>query len=329
MARESNQKLKLYRLMQIMLEETDEEHSLTMNDILDRLAGQGIKAERKSIYSDMAGLEALGVEVMGEKDGKEYRYRVVDRPFELAEVKLLIDSIQASRFITSKKSGELINKLKKQVSRYEASSLQRQVYINDRIKTMNESIYYSVDAIHNAIAANRQIRFLYCSWNASGELVPRHDGEFYRVSPWALAWADENYYLVAYDLKAGKVKHYRVDKMMKISMADERREGRELFDDFDMGRYASQNFGMYGGEVMKVHIEFPEHMAGVFIDRFGKDVNIRKLADDRCEVSVNVAVSLQFAGWIFGLGSDVKITSPEAVISMVREEARKFSANYE
>ena len=185
MARESNQKLKLYRLMQILLEDTDEEHSLTMSDILDRLAEQGIKAERKSIYSDMAELEALGVEVMGEKDGKEYRYHVVDRPFELAEVKLLIDSIQASRFITSKKTGELINKLKKQVSRYEASSLQRQVYINDRVKTMNESIYYSVDAIHNAIAANRQIRFLYCSWNTSGELVPRRNGEYYQVSPWA------------------------------------------------------------------------------------------------------------------------------------------------
>ncbi|MCR5596223.1 MAG: WYL domain-containing protein [Lachnospiraceae bacterium] len=328
MAKGANQKLKLYRLMQIMLEKTDAEHGITMSEIMDELARYDISAERKSIYSDIDELDNMGLEIVKEKDGRDFVYRVVSRTFELAEIKLLIDSIQASRFITLKKSRELINKLKTQVSCYEAIQLQRQVFINDRIKTMNESIYYSVDAIHSAIAENKKIRFLYCSWDTDKKLVPRKNGEFYEVSPWALVWADENYYLIAYDSEADKIKHYRVDKMLKIGQAESRREGRDKFEDSDLGEYASKNFGMYGGEVRRVHIEFPDEKVGIFIDRFGKDISIRSVGAGRSEIAVEVAVSYQFFGWIFGLGPDIVITSPEDIIDQLRDVATAFKDNY-
>jgi len=169
---------------------------------------------------------------------------------------------------------------------------------------------------------------LYCSWTLDKTLEPRKNGEKYKVSPWALTWADENYYLVAYDSKAGKVKHYRVDKMMKLSITEDKREGEDYFKNFDMTSYALENFSMFGGEIRRVHIEFPNDKVGIFIDRFGKDITIRKAGQDRSMIAVDVAVSLQFFGWIFSLGSDVKITGPSDVVDKARESAKGFLENY-
>ena len=164
MPKGTNQKFKLYRLAQIMQENTDDSHYMTMPEIMVELKKYGITAERKSIYSDLKDLEQMGIEVQGEKTGKYYQYHVVNRPFELAELKLLVDAIQSSKFITERKSNALIKKIEKMVSKYEAMTLQRQVYVSGRIKTMNESIYYTVDAIHNAISENRKIEFQYFQW---------------------------------------------------------------------------------------------------------------------------------------------------------------------
>ena len=225
MPRGTNQKFKLYRLAKIMLERTDDDHYITMPEIIDALGEYDITADRKSIYSDLRDLEVLGIEVEGEKVGNRFHYHVVSRTFELPELKLLVDAIQSSKFITESKTNALIKKLEQLVSKYEAMKLQRQVFVSGRIKTMNESIYYSVDAIHHAISENKKIRFQYFQWNVKKEMELRHNGAWYHISPWGLSWDDENYYLVGYDSDGGKIKHYRVDKMLHIQMTDEKREG--------------------------------------------------------------------------------------------------------
>lgn len=329
MSKGTNQKLKLSYLTRIMLEKTDEEHELTMPQIMEELARYDITAERKSIYSDFADMtDKLGIEIIKIQRGRETFYHVGERQFELAEVKLLIDAIQSSKFITEKKSQELIAKVKSFVSKYQASQIQRQVYVHGRIKTMNESIYYVVDAIHTAIAQNKQISFKYCTWSVDKKLVPKKDGELYVVSPWAMTWDDENYYMVGYDAAAGKVKHYRVDKMMKLDILDEMREGEGHFANFNMASYAKQNFGMYGGEVKRVRIEFSKEDCGLFIDRFGKDIEFIPVEDDRLQISVNVAISRHFFGWIFSLGPDVKIVGPDDVVDEIKHASAMFALQY-
>ena len=328
MAKGANQKFKLYCLAQIMLENTDDEHYLTMPEILSALERQGISAARKSVYEDLRDLEHLGIEVEGEAVGKGYHYHVVNRPFELPELKLLVDAIQSSRFITERKTNALIRKLEKLVSRYEATKLQRQVYVSGRIKTMNESIYYTIDAIHNAIAENRKIKFQYFQWNVKKEMELRHNGAYYHISPWGLSWDNENYYMVGYDSDAGMIKHYRVDKMLHIRMSDESREGKEYFQKPDMADYTKKSFGMFGGRERQVKLFVENRLAGVIIDRFGKDVLLIPTDEEHFTVNVNVRVSSQFLGWIFSLGEGVKITGPEDVVEQMREETERLIRQY-
>jgi len=332
MAKGSNQKLKLAYLQQIMLRETDEEHALNMNQIREMLASMDVTSERKSIYSDFQELEKLGTEIIGEQVGRDYFYHVASRQFELPELKLLVDAIQSSKFITARKSQELIAKLESFASRYEARKLQRQVYVNGRIKTMNESIYYSVDTIHTAIAENKQITFLYCEWNTKGELVPRGEGKSYCISPWALAWEDDNYYLIGYDPapKPGQshIKHYRVDKMKSIAMSEDMREGKEYFENFNMAEYSRMSFGMYGGEKTKVRIRFANSMVGIFYDRFGSDIAVRPDEEGFSHINVDVAVSPQFYGWIFSLGTGVRIVGPESVVDGMKAYLNDISEVY-
>ncbi len=328
MSRGQNQKFKFTYLMKIMLAKTDDEHTITMSQIMKELDKYDVTAERKSIYADFQDMtDKFGIEIIKEQIGRETYYHVGSREFELAEVKLLIDAIQSSKFITQTKSRELINKIKSNVSEYQAKQLQRQVYINDRVKTMNESVYYNVDDLHTAINENKKIRFKYYKWDVNMKLVPRHNGDWFVVSPWALTWADGNYYLVAFDDLDKKIKHYRVDKMMRISVEEERREGKEEFKNFDMAEYSKAIFGMYQGKKTNVRIEFVNDMCGVFIDRFGKDISIRKVDEEHSEIHVMVNVSPQFFGWIFSLGKDVKVTGPEAVVEEMKKQAKEFLEN--
>ena len=328
MSRGTNQKFKFTYLMEIMQAKTDDEHSLTMPQIMDELEKYDVTAERKSIYADFADMtEKFGVEVIKEQIGRETYYHVGSRKFELAEVKLLIDAIQSSKFITQTKSRELITKIKSFVSEHQAKQLQRQVYINDRVKAMNESVYYNVDYIHTAINENKKIKFKYYRWDVNKKLVPRHDGDWFIVSPWALTWDDENYYMVAYDDLDNKIKHYRVDKMMRISVEEDMRAGKEQFKNFDMAEYSKATFGMYQGTKTLVKIQFANPMVGVFIDRFGKDISIRKVDDEHSEINVNVNVSPQFFGWIFSLGKDVKVAGPSEVVEEMKKEAEAFLEN--
>lgn len=240
----------------------------------------------------------------------------------------MVDAIQSSKFITERKSNALIKKLEKLVSKYDAMKLQRQVYVSGRIKTMNESIYYTVDAIHNAIAQNKKIRFQYFQWNVKKEMELRHGGAYYHISPWGLTWDDENYYLIGYDSDAEQIRHYRVDKMLHIQMLKEDREGREHFKKLDMADYAKKSFGMFRGEEQQVKLLVNNRMAGVIIDRFGKEVMMIPADADHFRVSVDVHVSPQFLSWIISLGDDVKIIGPEDVVERMREEIRRLSRQY-
>lgn len=327
MPKSANQKLKLLYLLKILEENTDENHVMSMSQLIEALQKNGISAERKSIYDDVASLQLFGIDVECRR-GNGGGYYLASRQFELPELKLLVDSVQASKFLTVKKSRELIKKLEAQCSRYEASQLQRQVFVSNRIKTMNESIYYVVDEIHQAISCNSQISFLYAEWTTAKTLIYRKNGERYVVSPWALIWDDENYYLVAYDAVAGKIKHYRVDKISSIEQSGEKRLGAEEYGTIDTALYSKKLFGMYGGKNSKVKLEFKNELVGVVLDRFGKDVMIKPLNHDYFTIVVDVVVSKQFLGWIYGLGEGVRIISPEDVIEEMKQEAKRILSLY-
>ena len=328
MPKGTNQKYKLIYIIKYLLENTDENHKVTMPQILAYLEANEITAERKSIYDDIDAIQELGIDVQKEKVGRNFYYYVVDRDFEMAELKLLVDAIQSSKFITEKKSQELIKKLGTLVSVHEAKQLKRQVYVAGRAKAINENIFYNVDAIHNAIEENKKVRFQYFQWNTKKEMELRKNGDWYEVSPWALMWEDENYYLVAFDPVAGKMKHYRVDKMLKMSCMDSDREGREFFEKSNVSEYTKKNFGMFAGEEEMVKLEVRNGLVGVILDRFGTDTMIIPADEEHFRVNVRVSVSNQFFGWVFGLGDGIKILGPENVKMKMKEEIEKIQKFY-
>ena len=328
MPKGTKQKYKLIYIIKYLLKYTDEKHKVTMADILSYLHSYDITAERKGIYDDLETIRELGIDVIGEKIGRNYYYYVAQREFEIAELKLLVDAIQSSKFITEKKSGELIKKLGALVSVHEAKQLKRQVYVAGRGKASNESIFYNVDAIHNGIEENKKIIFQYFQWNTKKEVELRRNGNFYEVSPWALFWEDENYYLVAYDSEKKEIRHYRVDKMIKISCIDSKREGKECFEKFKIPEYTNQNFGMFAGEEETVCLEVHNRLAGVILDRFGTNVMLIPSDEEHFRIHIKVAVSNQFFGWVFGLGKEIRILSPENVVTKMKEEVKKMERLY-
>lgn len=326
MAKSENQKLKLLYILQMLMQETDDEHGLSTEQIITRLANYGISAERKTVYSDIAALRDFGVDVQVHK-GRETWWFVGQRDFDLPELKLLVDAVQASRFITVNKTNALIAKLESLTSRNEAKKLNRQVYVANRIKTRNERIFYAVDYIHDAIADGRQISFRYFDWSVNKEKVFRHNGKTYVVSPWQMCWADDNYYLIAYDSESGRIKHYRVDKMENIEVLKARRDGQECFKNFDMAVYSSKTFGMYGGREERVTLHCDISLTGVIVDRFGKDVSIRP-AQEGFDVTVPVNVSPTFFGWVTNFGTKMKITQPAGVAAEYADHLRAIAEQY-
>ena len=328
MPRSFNQKLKPFYVMNYLLENTDEEHTVTVNQIIAHLEAQGISAERKSIYSDIEALQVLGVDIERVDSGNYVGYYVASRTFELPELKLLVDSVQSSKFITHKKTASLIKKIEKLASIHEAQLLNRQVFVKNRIKTMNESIYYNVDEIHNGISKNKRIKFLYFEETVSGERNYRHGGTYYVVSPFALTWDDENYYMVAYDSDARMIKHYRVDKMEKISVTDETRDGLEAYNALDMAVYAKKTFGMFTGHEVNVAMRFDNHLVGAVRDRLGRDVFIVADGPDHFTVRADVVVSPQFFAWVCGFGAQAVITGPNEVVEQMKNHVEAIAAQY-
>lgn len=316
----SKNKLKMLYIMKTLLEKSDEKHPLSAADLNRELGKYGLSADRKTIYNDIDTLKEFGMDILQNRGGNDIGYYIGSREFELPELKLLVDSVQSSKFITSKKSEELIRKLEKLAGEYNAKQLQRNVFIYHRLKADNETIYYNVDRIHEAILENRRIAFQYTEWTIKRKLVPKKDGAYYTVSPWALTWNDDNYYLIAYDEHANMLKHYRVDKMKDTFLLQEERLGQEKFDNFDLAAFSKKMFGMYGGRDEEVTLVCHRQLAGVILDRFGQDMMLIPEGEEQFRVKVLATVSPQFFGWVTGIGDKIYIQGPESV----RKEYQTF-----
>ncbi len=322
MAKSENQKQKLLYIAQYLMEQTDETHAVSTPQLIEYLASNGIKAERKSIYNDIDTLNDFGMDII-RSDEHRGGYMLASRPFELAEVKLLVDLVQSSKFITEKKSRELIGKLETLTSKYDAKAMQRQVEIVGRSKTHNENIYYNVDVIHNAIHKNVKIRFHYFDWDINKKMQLRHDGAWYEVSPWKLTWDDENYYLMAFDEKSNEIRFYRVDKIVDISLTETERVGKDAFENMDLAAFSKKTFGMFAGDEKTVRLRCENSLVGVMVDTFGADVALRPDGNSHFIARMDVIVSSQFFGWLAGLGARVEVISPDEV----RDEYKSYLAN--
>ena len=329
MARSSNQKQKLLLIRRFLEENSDEEHPVSTAEIIDYLDAMGVSAERKSIYDDLETLLNYGLDLVRVRQGNVTAWYLGSREFELPELRLLVDSVQSSRFLTRKKSLELIGKIEKLTSVHQARGLRRQVWVKNRIKSMNESIYYLVDDLHAAIHDNEKIRFHYFQYDPSRERQLRHGGAWYEISPYALLWDSENYYLVGYDAAAGIIKHFRVDKIVDLHRTGQAREGAEVFADVDMSAYANAHFGMFSGKTTPVRMEFDNSLAGAVIDRFGTEAMLVPTGDGRFSVTASVAVTEPFFGWLCTFGGLARITAPESAVEAMRRHIESIMEQYE
>ena len=327
MPRVFNQKIKILYLMRIFLEQTDEEHPMSVKELIAYLNSLGISAERKTVYDDIETLRNFGMDILNRREHPAGFY-LASREFELPELRLLVDAVQSSRCITNGKSRQLIRKLESLASVYESRQLRRQGFAENRIRTINENVYYSIDMIQRALTEDRQISFQYCEWTVEKKLRPENEGERYSVSPWGLVWQNEEYYLITYDEKCGRVKQYQVDKLQQIRIEKEVRRGREFFENYDIGELTSRTFGMFGGREVTICLEAHNRLVGVVLDRFGRDIMIHRKDPEHFKTLVRVNISDQFFGWIASLGQDAVIASPDEVRDKYREFLEKSLSNY-
>lgn len=306
---EKNVRLRILLVMELFFEKTDEKHGVSMQEILSWLQQNHISGERKSIYEDIHALQEYGLSIRYFQEDKTYR--LTERAMELGELKLLVDAIHASKFITKQKAEQMISHVEEMASHHQKGALQREVYA-EKPKSQNQLGFFSMDQIHKAISGNRQITFRYFVWTLHKELKEKHDGKLYHVSPWLMVWAEENYYLVAYDSEEKRFKHFRIDKISDVVISDALREGESEFRKIDIANYSTSHFGMFGGEAKRVTVQFENALIGVVLDRFGTDINIMKADEGHFKTALPVVVSKQFYGWIFALGSQAKILSQEA-----------------
>jgi predicted DNA-binding transcriptional regulator YafY len=327
MPKSEKQKLKMLYIQKMLLEDTDESHTLTVNEIIERLTVLGIKAERKSIYDDIADLQAFGMDIVCIRS-RANKYFCGTRDFELPELKLLVDAVVASKFITKNKSMELIKKLEGLTCYYQGRELQRQVQVQNRIKNMHETIYYVVDKLHQAIVKKKQIAFNYWEWNLEKQEKVRKNGDKYTTNPCALCWNNDNYYLVTYSNKYKNFVHYRVDKMADVRILETACDFIGMDKKFDINTHTNKYFGMYSGKAEKVAIYFDNSLAGAAIDRFGKDVAIRKSDDTGFTVVVDIVASPVFFAWIVGFGNKAQILTPSALRKEFKDYLRDIGKLY-
>ena len=324
MPRSTGQKLKLLFLARIFLSQTDETHSLSVGELISKLAEYGVNAERKTVYDDIEALRQFGLDIVMEKS-RSYGYYVAGRDFELPELKLLADAVQSSKFITENKSLELIKKLEGLASVYDAGKLRRQVFIQNRVKSMNESIYYSVDTLHEAITEGKKISFKYFDYNMRKERVFRRGGAEYVVSPIALSWSEENYYLISHSDEHDGFTHFRVDKMSDVRKLEEKRSADT--GALNLANYSKKVFGMFSGTDTDVRLRMDNQLVSAVIDRFGKDTIM--VADGKSHFTVNLRVVLSpvFYGWLFQFGGRCEVLSPRSLKDELKRRAEEFIAH--
>lgn len=323
----SKQKQKLLFLRQLLLENTDEENPLTGKEIIDILNLNGIKEERKTLYDDIATLVGSGLSIEVTKKGHANAYYVSERLFTTEELFVLADAVASSRFLTQKKSSELIKKLMKLTSNGKSKSLRRQVFVENRAKTFNESIYYTISQINEAIFNKQMITFQYFSYDHTRKKQLRHGGEVYKVSPYHLIWKNDNYYLICHSKKRDKIVYFRVDRMTKVSVIDEKRTELSL-DQQEIAKNLRTAFDMYTGTPERVVIEFDSSLMDVMIDRFGEKIILNRVSESTYRFSADVQISPTFWGWLFSFGEKAKVASPQWVVNEALKEAEKLYRIY-
>lgn len=330
MGKSIDSKIRPLLTLSYLSENTDQDHPAGINEIISFLQSKGIDVERRALYDDFKALRTAGYDVQIKRGRGTYSgYWLGERTFETAELKLLVDCVQSSKFITEKKTMSLIKKIESLDSRHEAKDLQRQVYVTGRVKSMNETVYTNVDSISSAINLSHSITFRYFDYDTRKKKVFRQGGKKYTVSPYALIWDNENYYLLGYDEPAAMMKHFRVDKMDSITMTRRGRTGIEEFEKLDMSRYSVVHFGMYHGEPKRVRMRFSEHLSSPVIDRFGKDVIMIPQGDGTFTVEAEIAVSPVFFSWLFSFGTDAEIVAPPDVRSSASQYLRELLGVYD
>lgn len=327
MPKSFNQKLKILYLMKALEEKTDREHPMSVAEIIQYLNGYGISVERKAVYDDIETLRIFGLNIENRR-GRPSGYYLADRKFKLPELKILMDAVQSSKFLTQKQSRELLRKLESLTSVSEAKKLQSQTYTVPGVKSPNGEVYKSIEGIYAAIADNCQISFQYYEWDFSKNLKKKRGGELYRVSPWKLIWKNENYYLLGLDEKSGIVKHYRVDKIKHINTEKNKRNGENIFRNFDMEKFSAGTFEMFGGKENSVWMEFENRFVGVVLDHFGQDVMLIPRDEEHFSIQVRISVSPKFFGWLAGLGTGAVIVAPENVRREYISFMKKTLMNY-
>lgn len=317
-------KLKLLHIMKYLIENTDEQHSVTSNQLVNYLQGLGIDCERKSVYADIEVLKTFGMDI--ESKGRRGGYYVNSGYFELPELKLLVDAVQVSKFITQKKTRHLIEKLSHQTSKYNAKQLKRDVIIANRTKTGNENIYYNIDYIHQAIEQHKKINFTYMEWSIDKQLIEK--GKNYAVIPWLLIWNDERYYLVGYDCRIKQKRHYRVDKIKNVRIGRENHVDDEERSNFDPSGYGRSVFDMFSGSRKQLKIRFDNKLIGVVLDQFGTDISVIQDTDNTFFAYLEIDVSNRFFGWLAGFGNMVTIIEPTEVAIEFKDFLSKIIKNY-
>ena len=326
MPKSDNQKLKIFYILDYLEAYSNEKNPVRASDLISMLDRQwGIRCDRKTVYSDIAALQQYGVDIVS-IPGKNGGYYIASRNFELPELKLLIDAVQSSRYLTEKKSRELIEKLCSQCNEQDAKLMRRTVLVSGRVKSMNETIYYNVDAIQEAIAQNKQISFRYFDWDFGGKRKYR-DKE-YLASPYGLCQDHENCYLLAFSSRYG-ITSYRVDRMTDIQLTEDARipcpelTGKALHD------HANRLFQMYSGDALDVKMRFHRSLLNVVIDRFGKDTMLIPDGEDYFNFTVKVAISPMFLSWIIGFGAKAKILYPKSVADACKALCLEAMSQYE
>ncbi len=324
MPKSDNQKLKILYIMEYLQKNSHEGHPVRANELIAMLEKHNIRADRKTIYSDVAALIDYGMDILS-IPGKNGGYYVASRNFELPELKLLIDAVQSSKYLTEKKSRELIEKLCRECNEDDARLIRRNVLVSGRVKSMNETIYYNVDTIQEAISQNKQITFRYFDWDFGGKRKYREKS--YAASPYGLCQDNENCYLLAHSQRHG-ITHYRVDRMSDIALAEDKRTPCPELTDKALVDHAQQLFSMYGGDPVDVKLRFHRSLLNVAVDRFGRDAMLIPDGPDHFNVTVKVAVSPMFLSWLLGFGSQVKILHPASVVEQFKTLCQQSLAQY-
>ncbi len=325
MPKSDNQKLKIFYILDYLQKNSHQDHPVRAAELLRMLEQQhNIVCDRKTVYSDIAALQDYGVDIVS-IPGKNGGYYIASRNFELPELKLLIDAVQSSRFLTEKKSRELIEKLCSQCSVYDARLMRRDVLVSGRVKSMNETIYYNVDAIQDAIAENRQITFRYFDYGLDGQR--RYRDKDYHASPYGLCQDNENCYLLGFSLRHG-VTAYRVDRMSDIQLLEEPRLPCPELTGKNLTAYANRLFQMFSGDTTTVKLRFHRSLINVVIDRFGREILLIPDGEEHFVFTVNVAVSPMFLSWVIGFGTKAKVLHPQSVAADCQKLCREALAQY-